>query len=242
MNTKTHLRNAFGIAIVAGIVAVMLPASTAQAQACNPAAAPAGGTLDPCTVPKYVLPLVIPPVMNDAGGTDTTSNYDIAVRQFQQQILPGGIWNTVNGRADNFPATTVWSYGPAADSADIVAPDPDSQFNYPAYTIENTAYTTTTVDWINDLVDGSGNYLPHLLPIDQTLHWANPGADCAMGSARTDCRGASDRALHRPGADRDPRSRRARRPGERRLPRGVVAAEREQHHLWDGGRSCSESR
>ena len=30
------------------------------------------------------------------------------------------------------------------------------------------------VKWINDLVDGTVNYLPHLLPVDPTLHWANP--------------------------------------------------------------------
>src|SRR4029450_2039022 len=30
------------------------------------------------------------------------------------------------------------------------------------------------VKWITELVDASGNYLPHLLPVDQTLHWANP--------------------------------------------------------------------
>ena len=30
------------------------------------------------------------------------------------------------------------------------------------------------VKWINGLVDVSGNYLPHLLPVDPTLHWANP--------------------------------------------------------------------
>ncbi len=47
-----------------------------------------GGTLDPLTVPKYVTPLVIPPVMKSTG---TANDYDIAVRQFQQQILPGGI-------------------------------------------------------------------------------------------------------------------------------------------------------
>ncbi len=28
--------------------------------------------------------------------------------------------------------------------------------------------------WKNELVDAMGNYLPHLLPVDQTLHWANP--------------------------------------------------------------------
>ncbi len=30
------------------------------------------------------------------------------------------------------------------------------------------------VKWINELVDANGNYLPHLLPVDPTLHWANP--------------------------------------------------------------------
>lgn len=100
-----------------------------------------GGTLDPLTIPKYVTPLVIPPVMNNTGAAN---DYDIAVRQFKQQILPGGIWNTLNGRADAFPATKVWSYGPAADlmpdSTSLgggagIAPAPNSQFNYPAYTL-----------------------------------------------------------------------------------------------------------
>ena len=45
-----------------------------------------GGTLNPLDIPKYVTPLVIPPVMNNSG---TANDYDIAVRQFQQQILPG---------------------------------------------------------------------------------------------------------------------------------------------------------
>jgi FtsP/CotA-like multicopper oxidase with cupredoxin domain len=155
-----------------------------------------GGTLDPTTIPKYVAPLVIPPVMNDAGVAD---DYEIAVRQFQQQILPGGIWNTINGRDDAFPPTTVWSYGPSADplpdsaalgGAGGVAPAPNSQFNYPAYTIETAASDPVKVRWINDLVDKkTGRYLRHLLPIDQTLHWANPPMLCIDGSRRTDCRG-----------------------------------------------------
>jgi spore coat protein A len=144
-----------------------------------------GGTLDPLTIPKYVTPLVIPPVMKTTG---TANDYDIAVRQFKQQILPGGIWNTLNGRADAFPATTVWSYGPDADPTPAVAPDPGSQFNYPAYTIENSSFMTTTVDWINQLVvnpdacksttdfasDPACSFIPHLLPVDRSLHWANP--------------------------------------------------------------------
>lgn len=170
--------------------------------------AQAAAPLDPNTVPKYVTPLVIPPVMNNTG---TAENYDIAVRQFKQQILPGGIWNVVNGRTDAFPPTTVWSYGPAADQAPDasalgvpagVAPAPNSQFNYPSYTIETTSNIPTNVRWRNDLVadpltcassttpltDPACNYLPHLLALDQTLHWANPSAvGCRDGSNRTDC-------------------------------------------------------
>jgi len=165
-----------------------------------------------------VTPLVIPPVMNKAPNA-TTDDYDIAVRQFQQQILPGGIWNTLNGRADAFPPTTVWSYGPAVDPAPDstglgggvgIAPAANSQFNYPAYTIEATngaddmAGTTLTVDWINDLVASDpatglpypiGNpartFLPHLLSVDRALHWANPEQlTCEDGTNTRDCRPA----------------------------------------------------
>jgi len=159
-----------------------------------------GGTLDPLAIPKYVTPLVIPPVMDHitTGPRKGANNYDIAVRQFQQQILPGGIWKALGFTAADFPATTVWSYGPAKDPlpdanglglAAGVAPAPNSQFNYPAYTVETNSGTPVNVRWINDLKDTDGNFLPHLLPVDQTLHWANPPATgCMMGDPdRTDC-------------------------------------------------------
>ena len=73
----------------------------------------------------------------------------------------------------------------------FVAPVPLSSnisFNYPAFTMENLSGKLTKVRWINDLKDASGNYLPHLLPVDQTLHWANPpGVGCEDGTNRTDC-------------------------------------------------------
>ena len=166
-----------------------------------------GGSLDPTTIPKYVTPLVIPPVMNTDGATDS---YDIAVREFKQQILPGGIWNTLNGRNDNFKPTTVWGYGPAADASPNVAPDPASQFNYPAYTIETISGTPVEVKWINDLVDENGNFLPHLLPIDQTLHWANPpagpGNTDSVGTDPTSYEGPVPIVTHVHGAHVDPHS------------------------------------
>ena len=187
LSPTRRLTGALPIITVLCALVLATPASAA----CPPGTAPAfeGSTtclLDPLSIPKYVTPLVIPPVMNNNGVTD---DYDIAVRQFDQQILPGGIWNTLNGRNDLFPATTVWSYGPAADQAPAVAPDPTSQFNYPAYTFETMSNVPVGVKWINDLVDENGDCRPHLLAIDQTLHWANPLMDCRDGSVRTDCSG-----------------------------------------------------
>lgn len=113
-----------------------------------------GGTLAPNKIKKYRTPLLIPPAMPKSGpqpaGIDA---YRIAVRQFSQQVLPAGL-----------PATTVWGYGPADGGL----------FNAPSLTIEATAGRPVRVTWINDLVDAQGRPRPHLLPVDPTLHWANP--------------------------------------------------------------------
>ncbi|HXV21982.1 MAG TPA: multicopper oxidase, partial [Desulfuromonadales bacterium] len=68
--------------------------------------------------------------------------------------------------------------------------------NYPAYTIEAEVNEPVTVKWFNNLKDSAGNYLPHLLPVDQTLHWANPPMECfddetGMTMTGTDCSGQS---------------------------------------------------
>ena len=86
--------------------------------------------------------------------------YEIAVRQFQQQVLP-------KAAGPAFPKTTVWGYGSRNDP---------STFHWPTSTIEATVNKPVRVKWVNDLKDPvTGNFLPHLLPVDQTLHWANPG-------------------------------------------------------------------
>jgi|GEM_PF-407143 len=156
-----------------------------------------GGTLDPTTIPKYVSPLVIPPQMPMSTSSGApAADYNIAVRQFKQQILPGGIWTGGGG----LPATTVWSYGRAEDplpdssliagGAAETAPATNSTFNYPAFTIENTSRVMTKVRWINDLKDPvTGKYRQHLFHVDQTMHWANPTkANCIIPPYdRTDC-------------------------------------------------------
>ncbi len=123
-----------------------------------------GGTLDPGAVTKFVTRMLIPPVMPRAGtitmpGGKPGDYYEISMKQISQQILPAGL-----------PATTVWGYGAvkSASSRGLLL------HNAPSLTIESRWNRPVRIKWINDLKDANGNYLPHLLPVDPTLHWANP--------------------------------------------------------------------
>ncbi|MFV0460965.1 MAG: multicopper oxidase family protein [Actinomycetales bacterium] len=124
----------------------------------------AGGTLAATAIPQFTDPLFIPPVMARLARIFTPDGradyYKIAIREFSQQMLPTGL-----------PATTVWGYGPTSGGT----------FHSPSMTIETVSGRPVQIKWINDLVDSRGRYRPHLLPVDPTLHWANPerraGAD-----------------------------------------------------------------
>ncbi|MGZ8803613.1 MAG: twin-arginine translocation signal domain-containing protein, partial [Mycobacterium sp.] len=132
---------------------------------------PLGGT----GIPKYGTPLLIPPVMPRAGTKKMKDRkvadvYEISVRQFTQQILPAGL-----------PATTVWGYG-------ATRKEPGSRglllHNAPSLTIEADWKRPVQVKWINELIDANGDYLPHLLAVDPTLHWANPPGGTAGRDSR----------------------------------------------------------
>ncbi len=133
-----------------------------------------GGTLNPDLIPKFQTPLLIPPVMPKAGRIvarrgKNVDYYEISMKQFDQQILPAGL-----------PATTVWGYGAVSSESKrglLI-------HNAPSLTIEARWNTPVRVKWINDLRDANNEFLPHLLPVDQTLHWANPPG----GSAGRDTR------------------------------------------------------
>jgi spore coat protein A, manganese oxidase len=123
-----------------------------------------GGTLDPGSVTKFATPMLIPPVMPKAGsikqqGGKNVDYYEISMKQFAQQVLPAGM-----------PATTVWGYGAVASASKRGL----LLHNAPSLTIEAQVNRPVRIKWINELVDAAGNYLPHLLPVDPTLHWANP--------------------------------------------------------------------
>ena len=141
---------------IPGVVIAVAPNAVPRAVAIRSMVPTMVGTLDPAAIPKYVAPLVIPPVLPPLPGPPDAGvdRFNIAVRQFRQQILPTGL-----------PSTTVWSYGSTAQTG---------TFNYPAFTIEARVDRPVRIRWINGLVDQRGRYLPHLLPVDPTVHWANP--------------------------------------------------------------------
>ena len=123
-----------------------------------------GGTLAPASIDKFVTPLLIPPVMPRADvitrpGGKPIDVYEISMRQFSQQILPDGM-----------PSTTVWGYGAVRSRSrrGLLI------HHAPSLTIEAKWNRPARITWINDLVDAGGGSLPHLLPVDPTLHWANP--------------------------------------------------------------------
>src|SRR5918994_2000940 len=139
------------------------------------AAAIPGGSRDQTPAPKSQRAMLIPPAMPRAGtatmpGGKPVDSYEISVRQFAQQILPLGFR----------PPTTVWGYGAVAAQRSGGA----KIHNAPSLTIEAQHNRPVRVKWINELVDGSGNFLPHLLPVDPTLHWANPPGGTADRDTR----------------------------------------------------------
>ena len=139
-----------------------------------------GGDLDPAQLRQFVTSLVVPATMPRSGRVRTPEGradlYDISLRQFTQRMLP-----------PEYRKTTVWGYGPVGPGSRR------APHHAPSMTIEADYGVPVRVRWINDLVDRRGRFLPHLLPVDPSLHWANPdlrpGHD---GEARTDIRPALD--------------------------------------------------
>jgi len=164
------------------------------------AAAIPGGTLDLEALPKFGTPLLIPPVMPRAGvwrlkDGRAADYYEISMRQISQQILPAG-----------YPRTTVWGYGAIAGQRGQGL----LLHNAPSLTIEARWNQPTVVKWVNELVDASGNYLPHLLPVDPTLHWANPPGGLDGRDMRP---GFSGKTYVSPDAFTDPATQYTRYPG-----------------------------
>lgn len=123
------------------------------------AAPPARVPLDPTTIPQFAEPLPVPPVYKPHVERDRwgriSHEYDVHVREFQEQILPSG-----------FPQTRVLGY------AGFVFGGKDGERFFqgsPGATFVATRFVPIHVRWHNDL--GARRAL---LPVDPTIDWANP--------------------------------------------------------------------
>lgn len=107
--------------------------------------------LCPIILTPFVDPLPIPPIAQPVSGSPGgPATYQIAMRQFQQQLHR------------DLPATTVWGYG-----------DGPAGGTYPGPTILATANQPVTVTWVNDLRDEFGNLrTDHYLGVDLCTHGA----------------------------------------------------------------------
>ena len=119
-----------------------------------------GPSLDGSTIPKYTDQLVIPPVyvpknIYDCNGKMIRQEYTVTMSQFSQQILPSG-----------YPKTVVFGYGGNAKDA-VTGKYLGFVSNSPAPSFEAIRGVPVRVKWVNNLQTS-------FLPIDPTIHWADP--------------------------------------------------------------------
>ena len=129
----------------------------------GPVTLPPPGTpvdlLDAAAHPKFVEPLPNPlsPINRFAPTGPGPASYTLQIREFKSDI------GLVDRRGR--PLTTVlWGYGTSFQP-------PTS----PARTFTVRSGSSIQVSYVNQLLDRSGAPLPHRLPIDTTLMWADPG-------------------------------------------------------------------
>jgi spore coat protein A len=109
---------------------------------------PSAMLLDPLSQPKFVNALPLPGLMQPT----SPNYYEVSITQFPQHL---GLYDPDSGAP---LMTTVWGYNGS----------------YPGATFEVQQGTPIEVLWTNDLVNAYGVPLPHLLPVDTSVHWAMP--------------------------------------------------------------------
>ena len=158
--------------------------------------ATAQSLLSPTALTKYLdaLPNPLDHTIAPTGTLDDAPLYEVSVTQFQQKLH------------SQLPATTLWGYNGM----------------YPGPTFDVDRDELIKVRWTNNLVDGLGQPLQHILPYDDTLHGTAVGNPGGSGGH------AGHGTPYPAGPHRHASARRRRRRSERRLPRALVHARRQR--------------
>jgi len=144
--------------------------------------------LDPSNIPKFVNQLNQPPPtytptnVTDDSGKLVRQEYTVGVTQFTQQMLPAA---TADGTPTGFAATKVWGYsGLSHDS--LTGESIGVAASTPGCTFQAIQGVPVRVKWVNNLIDANSNPLSYFVPVDPTIHWANPnniGMDMTAAAA-----------------------------------------------------------
>lgn len=132
--------------------------------------------LDPAAIPKFVNQLIGPPPVytpnnvTDNSGKLIRQEYTVKVSEFRQQILPN---TKADGSPTGFAATKVWGYQGEARSS-ITGEALGDVASTPGCTFEVNQGVSVQVKWVNNLLDKNGRPLSYLVPVDTSIHWANP--------------------------------------------------------------------
>ncbi len=126
--------------------------------------------LDPSTIPKFENQLAgPPPVFQPTIATDGTGKtiheYTVTMSSFKEQMLPPSMGLM----------TSVWGYGGQSKDA-VTGESLGFVQSAPGPMFEAERGIPSKVKWVNNITS------PFFLPVDPTIHWANPN-NVAMPSA-----------------------------------------------------------
>jgi len=146
---------------------VLLFAGIAGAQIVGP---PPQTLLQGATIPKFVDPLPVTEISVIPATTGPAPvAYNITLAEFQAQILPTGL----------YPASWVWGY--LTDTDSTATP----RASYLGPVVVAARGIETHVTYKNQLPYGASSMVQNLLPIDQTLDWADPFFTACVGGPPT---------------------------------------------------------
>ena len=149
------------LAIVFVVLTIFLPSVSLGVSSVF--ASPSLALLDPLTIPKYEnqltgpLPVYEPTNITDSNGKVIRYEYTVTMSSFKEQILPPSM-NLL---------TNVWGYGGMAKDASTGASLGYVQ-SAPGPSFEAVRGIPIKVKWVNNITS------PYMLPVDPTIHWANP--------------------------------------------------------------------
>lgn len=114
--------------------------------------------LDPTSVPQFVNACPNPLAPNFRFQAASGSSYKLLIMPGLTDLGLG------QGRYTHF-----WGYAYEGPNGAVAPP------TFPGRSFFTNSGSGITVSYINRLVDPSGRPLPHAMPVDTSLHWANPG-------------------------------------------------------------------